>query len=276
MGKGGNVLRPVADLLQQLFAERKEKGQGSRCAGRLNWELSRHLKEKPMRALPALLLSAALTLPVAAPAFAEDVMTATISVTGEGVVEAAPDLATVMIGVTTQGDTAAAALAANSAALDGVMAQLTASGIAPRDLQTSNLSVNPNWTGYDSSTPTISGYVATNMLTVRIRALDSLGTVLDAAVTDGANTLNGVTFGLADPTPVMNEARKEAVADARARAELLAAAAGVTLGKIVSISESGGAASPMPMFRAEASAVPVAEGELGVTAMVTIVYQIAQ
>lgn len=229
-----------------------------------------------MRALPAFVLSAALALPVAAPAFAEDVMTATISVTGEGVVEVAPDLATVMIGVTTQGETAAAALAANSAAVDGVMVQLTASGIAPRDLQTSNLSVNPNWTGYDSSSPTISGYVATNMLTVRIRELDSLGTVLDAAVTDGANTLNGVTFGLADPTPAMNEARKKAVADARARAELLAGAAGVTLGKIVSITESGGAASPMPMFRAEASAVPVAEGELGLTAMVTVVYEIAQ
>lgn len=229
-----------------------------------------------MRTLPALLLSAALAMPGAAPAFAEDVMTPTISVTGEGVVEAAPDLATLMIGVTTQGDTAAAALDANSAALEAVMARLTASGIAPRDLQTSNLSVNPNWTGYDSSAPTISGYVATNMLTVRIRALETLGTVLDAAVADGANTLNGLTFGLADPTPVMNEARKEAVADARARAELLAGAAGVTLGKIVSISESGGAASPMPMFRAEASTVPVAEGELGVTAMVTVVYEIAQ
>ena len=231
-----------------------------------------------MRPLPALFLAAALALPLAGPALAETPMPPTISVTGEGVIQTAPDLATLSIGVTTQGATAAEALAANTTAMNAVLARMATAGIAPRDMQTSSLSLNPNWTGYDSSTPTISGYIATNMLTVQVRALDSLGAVLDAAVTDGANTLNGLTFGMADPAPVLNEARKAAVADARARAELLAGAAGVKLGNILSISEAAGAMSPMPMFKADASAgpVPVVGGELGLTAAVTILYEIVQ
>lgn len=229
-----------------------------------------------MRVLSAVLLSAALALPL--PAMAEDAMPPMITVTGTGTVEAAPDIATLTIGVTTQGDTAADALGANTVALEAVMARLTSAGIEPRDIQTSNLSLNPNWTGYENNKPTISGYVANNMLTIRVRQLDGLGTVLDAAVADGANTLNGLSFGLADPDPVLNEARREAVADARARAELLASAAGVKLGRIISISEAGFASDPVPMFRAEVAAapVPVAAGELGMSANVTIFYEIVE
>jgi uncharacterized protein len=232
-----------------------------------------------MRALAVLLLSATLTMPLSVRA--EEAQPPMITVTGTGTVEAAPDIATLSIGVTSQGDTAAAALSANSAALEAVMARLTAAGIEARDMQTSNLSINPNWTGYDSASvtgPVISGYVATNMLTIRVRQLDGLGAVLDAAVADGANTLNGLSFGLADPEPALNEARKEAVADARARAELLATAAGVKLGGILSISETQAYSEPVPMFRADASAapVPVAGGELGLSANVTILYKIEQ
>jgi hypothetical protein len=232
-----------------------------------------------MRAITALLLTASLALPL--PALADDALPPMITVTGTGTVEAVPDIATLSIGVTTQGESAAEALSANSAALDAVMARLTAAGVAAPDMQTSNLSLNPNWTGYDSSSitgPTIAGYVASNILTIRLRQLDGLGAVLDAAVADGANTLNGLTFGLADPKPVLDEARKEAVADARARAELLATAAGVTLGRVISISEGVAPSDPAPMFRAEASAapVPVAGGEVGLSASVTIFYQIVE
>lgn len=231
-----------------------------------------------MRVLSALMLSAAFALPVAAPVFAEDSVTRSISVTGTGTIEAAPDMATLMIGVTTQGSTAAEALAANSKATDAVIARLTASGIEARDMQTSNLSINPNWTGYDSSTPTISGYVASNMLTVRVRALDTTGAVLDAAVADGANTLNGLTFGLANPEPAYDEARKEAVADARAKAELLATAAGVKLGAVLSVSDAGATTDPVPMYRdaVQASAVPVVGGELGLVANVSVTWEIAE
>jgi uncharacterized protein len=229
-----------------------------------------------MRTLSALFLSAAIVLPVVTPALAQEPPTRLVSVTGTGVVEAAPDMATLMIGVTTQGETAAATLTANSAATDAVIARLAAAGIEARDMQTSNLSLNPNWTGYDTPTPTISGYVAQNLLTIRVRKLEMVGKVLDAAVADGANTLNGLTFGLADPGPALDEARKEAVADARARAELLAGAAGVKLGDVLSISDSGGFVDPAPMYRAEASAVPVAAGELGITANVTVTYEIGE
>jgi uncharacterized protein YggE len=229
-----------------------------------------------MRLLSALILSTALVLPAAANA--EGDVTRSISVTGTGMVESAPDMATLMIGVTTQGTSAAEALAENSKATEAVIARLTASGVEARDMQTSNLSINPNWTGYDSSTPTISGYVASNMLTVRVRALETTGAILDAAVADGANTLNGMTFGLADPEPAYNESRKEAVADARAKAELLAEAAGVKLGPVLSISDAGAMTDPAPMYRdaVAASPVPVQGGELGLVANVSVTWQIAE
>lgn len=229
-----------------------------------------------MRALSILILSTALALPIAAPALADDALRS-ISVTGTGTIQAAPDMATLMIGVTTQGTTAAEALAENSKATEAVIARLTASGVEAGDMQTSNLSINPNWTGYDSSSPTISGYVASNMLTVRVRALDTTGAILDAAVADGANTLNGMTFGLADPEPAYNDARKKAVADARAKAELLAMAAGVKLGDIQSISDAGAMTDPAPMYRdaVSASPAPVVGGELGMVANVSITWEIA-
>ncbi|KAF0171563.1 MAG: hypothetical protein FD162_2887 [Rhodobacteraceae bacterium] len=228
-----------------------------------------------MRVLNALMLSAALALPFSAPAFAE----ALVTVTGEATVEATPDMATISLGVTTEGQTAAEAMTANSKALQAVVERLKAAGIEDRDLQTSNLSLNPNWVGYDSgSTPKIAGYVASNMLNVRVRALDGLGSVLDASIADGANTLNGISFELAEPRPALDEARKAAVADARARAALLIEAAGGTLGKIVSITENSGYGSPMPMFKSDAAAalVPVAAGQIGLSASVTISFEIAE
>lgn len=231
-----------------------------------------------MRILKVLAVSTAFVWPFSLPALADG--PATISVTGEGVVEATPDIATISLGVTTEAPTAAAAMAANSAALAAVLERLRAAGVEERDLQTSNLTLNPNWVGYDSGkAPTISGYTASNMLTVRVRALASLGAVLDSAITDGANTLNGVTFGVAEPRPALNEARKKAVADAVARATLLVEAAGAKLGPIVSITESSGFAPPMPMFRMEADAaasVPVAGGEVGLSASVTMVFEISK
>jgi uncharacterized protein len=233
-------------------------------------------KENTMRILNALALTTALALSFAAAAAAEGA--ATITVTGEGVVQAQPDQATISLGVTTNGETAAKALSDNNAALTMVLERLKAAGVAETDLQTSNLSLSPNWTGYDSgSTPSIAGYIATNMLDVRVRDLAALGTILDAAVTDGANTMNGITFGLADPTPVMNDARTKAVADAKARAEVLATAAGTKLGKLVSVSEMGVYPGPAPMFRQDAaSAVPIQSGQIGMTSNVNVTYEIAE
>ena len=218
-------------------------------------------------------LALALALPVQARA---DAPFPQISVSGEGVVQSAPDMATISLGVTTQGATAAEAMAANSAEVAKVLANLTAAGIEGRDIQTTGLSLNPVWSNYDT-TQKIDSYSAVNSVTVRVRALDALGGVLDAAVKDGANTLNGLTFGLADPGPALDEARKRAVADAARKAAILAQAAGVKLGRVVNITEGGGYANPAPMFRAEASmkdAVPVAGGEVAMSVSVTILYAI--
>ena len=111
-----------------------------------------------------------------------------------------------------------------------------------------------------------------------MRDVSKLGAVLDAAITDGANTLNGISFELAEPRPVLDQARKAATEDARARAELLAAAAGVKLGRVLSISEGGGYGGPMPMFKADAASapVPVEAGEIGLSAAVTVTFEIVQ
>lgn len=227
---------------------------------------------------PALLLAALISAaPIAA--LAQTAPPAQITVTGESTAQSAPDLATVDLGVTNEGPTAAEALAANNAAVSAIMDRLTAAGIEGRDIQTSNLSMNPNWVSTpDGTGSVISGYVAMNMLSVRVRDLAKLGPVLDAVVTDGANTLNGITFGLQDPKPVMTAARKAAVADGRERAEALAEAAGAKLGRLVSIIEGSAYQAPQPMYRQAAvqeASVPVAGGEVGMTSTVTLIYEIA-
>jgi uncharacterized protein YggE len=202
-----------------------------------------------------------------------------ITVTGTGTVQVVPDLANIDLGVTSQGDSAAAALDGNNAAMAAVMAQLAQAGIAARDLQTSNLQLLPNWVQADGvQNPQIMGYTATNMLTAQVRDLAVLGNVLDAAVQDGANTLQGVTFAQSDPKPAEAQARAAAVQDARSRASEIAAAAGVGLGRIISISEGGSYAPPAPMMRMAMAdgGVPVAGGEIALSAQVTIVFEIVQ
>jgi uncharacterized protein YggE len=224
-----------------------------------------------IQAVTALALTtAAALLPL--PALAA---TGTLTVTGNATINVVPDLATITLGVTTTGDTAASAMAANNEAVSGVIAKLIAAHVADRDMQTSSLSINPNWVANgDNTGQVIKGYIASNMLTVRIKALETTGAVLDAAITDGANTLNGLTFGLQDQRPTEDEARKAAVVDAVARAKVLADAAGAKLGDIQSINEGGAAQpGPMPMFKTmDAASVPVAAGEIGISASVTIVW----
>lgn len=206
----------------------------------------------------------------------------TITATGEGRVAVAPDMATISVGVTTQQKTAAATLAENNKATAAVLERLKADGVAPRDLQTSGLSLSPLWDrqisqSSQNSPPKISGYVASNTIVVRLRDLVKLGEILDSTVGQGANQFNGLSFGLQDPKPSEDAARRAAVADAMARAHLYASAAGVRLGRILSISEPSSRAVPeMAMARMAASdGVPVAEGELSISAQVTIVFAIA-
>lgn len=221
----------------------------------------------------AILFAVSLTL-AAAPAFAAG----RISVTGTGSVSAAPDMATLTLGVTTEGEEAAAAMAANSEAMAAVIARLGGLGIAERDMQTSSISLSPRWEPprADETEPRVNGFVASNMLTVQVRDLAGLGGVIDAVVGDGANTLGGLVFGLADDKAALDEARRGAVSDARARAEVLAAAAGVTLGPVAEIVEGGVMGGPMfaRMDMATAGAPPVVPGEIDLQVTVTMSWEI--
>jgi uncharacterized protein YggE len=232
--------------------------------------------------LGAALGVALLAAPVAS--LAQTTSTAgTIVLSGQGDIGAAPDQATITLGVFTQGETAAQALAENTARLTSVFGVLDAAGIEGRDRQTSGLSINPIWEhqrGNNPPPPTIVGYTVSNNVTVRVRDLDALGGVLDAVVRDGANNFQGLSFGVEDSAPLIDEARRAAVADALRKAELYADALGVDLGNIVSVSESGGM-RPM-MMRGEAAMmmsdgaapVPIAGGEVTFNAQVSITWEL--
>lgn len=224
-----------------------------------------------------LVTCAALCLLAAAPAWAEAKMT----VSGIGEVSAAPDMATISLGVTTEGQEAAEAMRRNSEAMTAVLAAVAAAGVAARDVQTASLSLSPRWEPPrpNEAEPRVSGFVATNIVTVRVRDLDALGGVLDAVLGEGANTLNGLTFGVADDTALKDAARRAAVADATRKARVLAEAAAVTLGPVTEIVEGGGFGGPFPSARmdmAMAEAVPVAPGELSLQATVTMTWTIGE
>ncbi len=234
--------------------------------------------------LRTLVFTAALAL--AAPALAQSPEMqhnrppATLSVSGSGHVSVAPDMATMRIGVETRADTAAAAVAANNASAERIIDTLKQNGIEAKDIQTSNFSVSPV---YDETTfqrregPKIVGYQATNQVVARIHDLDGMGTVLDATVGSGANRIDGLEFGLEDDTEVADQARAKAVEDALRKARVYAQAAGVQLGDIQSINESGGG-GPVPMYamaaRAESAPVPIERGQTTVSANVQIVWEI--
>jgi hypothetical protein len=217
----------------------------------------------------------------AAPAAADDDTPRRIVVNGTGEASARPDMAGISAGVVVQADTASAALADNTRAMNAVLEQLSAAGLAADDVQTSQFAVTPLYEHRrpDPDTtepPRIVGYQVSNQVMVQVRDLDRLGAILDALVSAGANSINGPWFEIADPKQLEGEARDAAVADAVARAERYAAAAGVRLGEIISIEEGGSYAPPRPMMRTEAMAadVPIAPGQTEIAASVTMVYEI--
>jgi len=216
---------------------------------------------------------------------------ALLTVTAEASVDHAPDLANFSAGVVSQGKTASAALAANSADMSRVIAALKRAGIADRDIQTSNLSLSPVYQQQrrqpdgtvTPEQPTIIGYRADNTVSVRQRKLDDYGQVIDTLVSAGANQVNGPNFALDNPDPALDEARADAVKKARARADLYARAAGLRVARIVSISESGGWSPPQPvMYRMAANEAappapppaPIQAGELRMTVNVTVQFEL--
>jgi hypothetical protein len=214
----------------------------------------------------------------------------TLSITAQATVKREPDIAYIDAGVQAEGETATAAMESQAEAMTSVFDALEKAGVAEKDMQTSNFSLWPRYTyietklkdGSSRGEQKLIGYTASNQLTIKVRDLDNLGSMLDSLVKAGGNTFNGLNFALDDNTEVRNEARREAMAQARARADLYAEAAGLRVMRIVTISESGSySPSPMPMARMEAMAsdkanTPMAGGEVGYNATVNVVFELGQ
>ena len=205
----------------------------------------------------------------------------TISVSGEGIVTAVPDMASVSFGVTTQAKDAADALAANNRAMASLFEALDKFGVAETERQSSGFNVYPRYErpAGDRNASEITSYVVSNQLTIRYRDIDRLGELLSAVVASGSNQLGSLSFGNTNETELLDEARARAVVNARHKASLYAEAAGGTLGRVVSITESG-SSQPRPMMRAgmamQMEAVPVAEGENEYRAAVNVVFEFEQ
>lgn len=211
-----------------------------------------------------------------------------LTVTGEGNVHGAPDIALITLGVVSEASAARDALSANSQSMNRILAALKEDGSELRDLQTSGFSVEPIYSqppaDQNASEPfqaQIVGYRVRNNLTLRIRDLQKVGTLLDKVVTLGANSISGPTFTVDNPTPLEDEARRAAVAEALRKGKLYAAAAGITLGPIFRIDE-GYVQPPQPiapgaMMRMDAapSSVPIEGGELTFQVTVTVSWRLA-
>lgn len=229
--------------------------------------------------LPAVFLAAlAAGAPFAARAQTATEPPAVISVTGEAHISAAPDMAQLDAGVTSEGKTAREASDANNAAMGKVLLALKGAGLEEKDYQTSRLSLQPQYATAKSGSPaTISGYRASNRVMIRLHDVTKVANVIDTLVTAGANEIGGIDFMVSQASKLLDGAREQAIADARRKAEIYAKAAGVTLGTPVSISEEGAA---QPLFRARvmgakvAAPAPIAQGEETLSITVGVVWAI--
>jgi uncharacterized protein len=197
-----------------------------------------------------------------------------VTVTGEATVAVAPDTAMIRLGVGTQEKTAREASEANARQMTAVLAAIKDTGVADRDIQTSRLSLQPQYDPNKSGTARLTGFQASNQVTVRIRDIDKLPTVLDRAITAGANEMSGIEFVVSEQSKLLDQARDDAIADARRKADLYAKAAGAKLGRVVSITEEGSAPPPRPIQALRAGAVPIAPGEQTLKAIVTVSYEL--
>jgi uncharacterized protein YggE len=238
---------------------------------------------------PLLPSSALQTINPLTSAFAEEAAKPTINVMGSGTISLAPDMAIVNLGVLREGKTAREALTANNTAMAEIIATMKAEGIEDKDLQTANFLIQPQYVydqpkvGEEQKPPRIVGYTVSNDLTIRIRNLEKIGEILDASVSLGANSGGNIQFTNDDPKEAIDKARAQAMMDAKSRAETLTKAAGVSLGKLLSINESFSAPSPIPMAKtrmmadaAMAESVPIEGGENSYNITISASWEIAQ
>ena len=206
-----------------------------------------------------------------------------IHVTGSGLVTGEPDIATLNLGVSVEKETVAEAREAAAVAMTAVIASLKANDIAENDIQTQNFSIYPRY-DYTENGRVLRGYSVNNTVSAKVRELESLSDIIDDAAEAGGDTVvvNNIQFMIEDPTPLQTQARALAVKNAEAKAQTLAEASGVALGKPITISETSRTASPPIAYAEEAafaddsvrSATPIEAGELTVTVNITVVYEI--
>jgi uncharacterized protein YggE len=217
---------------------------------------------------------------IATPAFAQINPPPMISVSGEGTVSVPPDFAVVDGGVTTDAKTAREAAEANNAAMAKVLTALKSAGIAEKDMQTSRLSLFPQYAQQTRPNPgpnVVSGYRASNRVTIRVRDVTKVAGAIDTLVSSGANEVGGINFMVTKASQLLDDARTQAIADARRKAEIYAKAAGVTLGAPINISEDSGSAPAPMMLRkmaADVASAPVAQGEEVLRVNVSVSWEI--
>jgi|SRR5690242_13546068 len=210
-------------------------------------------------------------------ASAQTIPTRTLSVIGTGEVHVVPDTAIVTVGVASDADTASAALRTSSAAISKMLDSIHSSGIDAKDVKTSSLSLEPRYYHPRSSGPDRSrviGYTAINNLTIRVRDLTKLGNLLDSATAAGANRIEGIRFLVAHQQGLLDQARKQAIKNAKDKADLYAREAGFSLGRIQSLTEEGVSGPIAPMAMARISSVPIQSGEVTLSARVHVVWEI--
>ncbi|HWJ58803.1 MAG TPA: SIMPL domain-containing protein [Sphingomicrobium sp.] len=203
-----------------------------------------------------------------------------LDITATGEVTRVPDVAVITAGVVTRSANAGAAMREAAARMSRVRSQLTAAGVADRDIQTSNISLNPDYVYENNKPPRITGYNAQNTVTVRFRNIADAGKILDALVAVGSNSINGPSFVIDKPEAALDEARAQAVAMGRARAELYARSLGLRVARVVAVTENGGGYNPpppMPMAvaRMEAQAdTKIDPGEQKLQVSLTMTYEL--
>ncbi len=170
-----------------------------------------------------------------------------LDIVAQGSVKRVPDIAIISAGVVTQARDAKSAMAGNATAMAQVLKALRGAGVADRDMATAQIGLNPQYRYAENQPPIVTGYQANNSVTVRFRDIAKSGAILDALVTAGANQINGPTLTLDKPEAAQDEARIEAIKTARARADLYARAAGLSVKRIVAITEAGDMSRPRPM-----------------------------
>src|SRR5450631_954152 len=221
----------------------------------------------------AFMIAAAALAPFSA--HAADKLEMLVTVTGEATVAAAPDAAVIRLGVSSQGKTARAASDANAKEMAVVLAAIKESGVADRDIQTTSLSLQPQYDPKQTGAARLVGFQVNNQVTIKIRDIGRLSAVLDRAIAAGANEMSGIEFVVSEQVRLLDQARTAAVADARRKAELYANAAGMKVGRVMAIAEEGSVPPPRLYQPMRAGAAPaIAPGEQTLRAVVTVSYEL--